>query len=245
MDTAIPLQHITFNGIVDLPFGRGKHLLGNSNRFVDEIVGGWQIAGDGSIISQDFQPVATNFGPTNPVHVYKHGAKITDCRSGVCHPAYDWFNGYLAPAVVPGNGCTGASGLVTGLPSNWAPYQSPIDTACPKDANYNTNNVVVKLTNGSTTTVAYSPGPVSTNPYSHTVLNGPINYTVDLSLFKVFPITERVNLRFNMDAFNALNVQGYTNPNTTDGTEQIAPGVGVASSANTARQVQFTARLTF
>jgi hypothetical protein len=58
-------------------------------------------------------------------------------------------------------------------------------------------------------------------------------------LFKVLPITERVNLRFNMDVFNALNMQGYSNPSTTDGT------ITLTSSANTPRQVQFTARLTF
>jgi hypothetical protein len=66
-----------------------------------------------------------------------------------------------------------------------------------------------------------------------------MNYTIDLSVYKVLPITERVNLRFNMDAFNALNVQGYNNPSTTDGTESLL------SSNNTARQVQLTMRLTF
>jgi len=75
------------------------------------------------------------------------------------------------------------------------------------------------------------------------VLNGPKNYTIDLSLFKVFPITEKTNLRFNIDAFNALNMQGFANPNTTDGTEQYVPQQ--SSSANTPRQVQFTLRLTF
>lgn len=76
-------------------------------------------------------------------------------------------------------------------------------------------------------------------------MNGPINYTVDLSIFKMFPITEKVALRFNLDAFNALNMMGYTNPNGTTGVETIQPGVGVASSANTPRQVQLTLRLQF
>jgi hypothetical protein len=92
--------------------------------------------------------------------------------------------------------------------------------------------------------IAYSPGPQGANPYSKTYLNGPINWTIDLSLFKVFPITEKMNLRFNMDVFNALNMQGYNNPNTTDGTEAVQPN-GVSSSYNTPRQVQFTLRLQF
>jgi hypothetical protein len=50
-------------------------------------------------------------------------------------------------------------------------------------------------------------------------------------------------LRFNFDVFNALNMQGYNNPSGTDGTEAVANQV--ANSANVARQVQLTLRLTF
>lgn len=110
-------------------------------------------------------------------------------------------------------------------------------TAKTSNPDYLTNNVPVTLSNGKTVNVPYSPGPWL-NPYSHTYLKGPFNYTVDLSIFKVFPITETVNLRINMDAFNALNVQGYNNPGS-DGIESLR------SSYNTPRQVQFTARLTF
>ena len=55
----------------------------------------------------------------------------------------------------------------------------------------------------------------------------------------MFPITERVNLRFNMDVFNLLNMQGFNNPSGSDGTENMT------SSYNAARQVQFTLRLNF
>ncbi len=256
VDTETPKQHIQFNGIVDLPFGRGKRFLGNSNRFLDELVGGFQIAGDGNITSQDFAVTATNWGGANPLHVYKHKAPITDCRSGVCYKEYEWFNGYIAPTAVAGSTCAGSlSAVVTGLPSGWAPYQMPIDTTCTAPVNgktvtdtyYGDNEVNITLANGKTSAIAYAPGPatststgaVGENPYSKTILNGPINWTADASFFKVFPITEKVNVRFNMDAFNVFNVQGYNNPNVTDGTESLL------SSYNTARQVQFTLRLTF
>jgi hypothetical protein len=58
-------------------------------------------------------------------------------------------------------------------------------------------------------------------------------------LFKVFSITERVKLRINVDAFNAFNIQGYKNPNTTDGTQSLQ------TSYWTPRQIQLTARVTF
>lgn len=236
VDSAIPKQQIKFNGIVDLPFGRGKQFMGNSNRFTDEVVGGWQVAGDGAINSQDFAITSSNWGPTNPLKVYKHNAKITDCRSGVCRESFEWFNGYIAPTANGNVDCTAK--CVTGLPTGWAPYETPVDNT-PGTTNYGSNNVQVTLLNGNTATVAYSPGPQAANPFSHTYLNGPINWTIDLSLFKVFPITETTNLRFNFDAFNALNMQGYNNPSGTDGTESLL------SSANTPRQVQFTLRLTF
>jgi hypothetical protein len=210
---------------------------------MDELVGGWQIAGDGSIGSQDFAIGSGNFGPTNPIKYYKHGAKFTDCRSGTCVPAYLWFNGYIPPKSISSSGCPGMTAKVlSGLPTDYKPYETPIDNDCTT-SNYATNNVQVALLNGSNPTVGYSPGPYNTNTFSHTVLNGPKNYTIDLSVFKVFPITEKSNLRFNVDAFNALNMQGFANPNTTDGTEQYVPQQ--STSANTPRQVQFTLRLTF
>jgi hypothetical protein len=249
VDTAIPKQHITFSGILDLPFGTGKRFFGNSGRMLNELIGGFQIAGLGSVVSQDFAVNSSYWGPTNPLKLYKHGAPVTDCRSGVCHKAYEWFNGYIAPTAISGNACATTNNLVFGLPSSWAPYSAPSDTNCnkanPANQYYNKDEVAVTLLNGTTVPVAYSPGPAGANPYSHTVLNGPINYNADLSIFKVFPITERVNLRVNMDAFNAFNIQGFTNPNTTDGIQQVEPGSGSASSYNPPRQVQFTMRLSF
>src|SRR5208337_88709 len=70
VDTGIPKHHIQFNGIYDLPFGTGKRLLGNANRWENEIIGGFQIAGSGSVISQDLAVGSGNWGPTNPIHIY-------------------------------------------------------------------------------------------------------------------------------------------------------------------------------
>jgi hypothetical protein len=250
IDTGIPKKHINFNGIYDLPLGKGKKYLGNSGRMMDELVGGWELAGSGSIMSLDFGVGSGNWGPNNPIQVYKHGAKITDCRSGVCHPAREWFNGYIAPSSLPGTavacGASNPAAVVYGLPSSWVPYQSPIDTNCnPKDSNFNSNNVTVNLTNGKTDKQGYGSGSAGTNRYSHTVLNGPMNLSLDMSLFKVFPITEKTSLRMNVDAFNAPNMMGEGNPDGTTGIQQLQPGVGVTSSYLTPRQVQFTLRLTF
>ena len=49
------------------------------------------------------------------------------------------------------------------------------------------------------------------------MLQGPKNFQTDISLYKVFDLTERVKFRFNIDAFNAFNIQGLRNPDTTTG----------------------------
>ncbi len=244
VDTTVPKQHIRFNGIVDLPFGQNKRFLGNVNRWENEIVGGWQVAGVGEVISQDFGVGSGNWGVTHPIHYFKHGLKIADCRS-TCQPAKLWFNGYIDPTA-------GAVGKISGLPAGYS-VNSPTSPAYSSPMNFTGTHGVITSTNNNVTvtgpygTIAnqgYSPGP-GTNPFSHTILNGPYNYNIDLSAFKVFAITEGISLRFNVDAFNAFNIQGYNNPNGTTGEVLYASGGIGAESYWTPRQIQLTARLTF
>lgn len=253
IDSAIPEHHISFNGIVDLPIGRGKMLLGHVNRFVDELVGGYQIAYDGNITSQYFQPSSSNWGGDNPLgtgsmsklHVYKKKYKVTDCSSGTCYSGYLWYNGFISPLLY-NNPCGG--NLISGLPADYTPYQTPINmdpgtitcngsSAKVSNSQYLTNNVPVTLSNGTVVNTGYSPGP-SLNPFVHTFLHGPWDWSSDISLFKVFPIREGTSLRVNVDAFNAFNVQGDVNP-SSNGIMYFR------SSHNTPRQIQLTARLTF
>jgi len=232
-DLAIPVHRLSFNSVVELPLGKGKRFLGNSNRLVDALLGGYQISSVGNLVSQSFQPASGNWGPTSNLEVYKSAVPITDCRSGVCRPGYQWFNGYIAPNLInnPNRG-------VTGLPQNYTPYQTPINNT-PGAPNFGTNNVLVPLKNGTSVLTGYSPGPAGANPFSKATVLGPFNYLADVSLYKVFSITERVKFRLNVDAFNAFNIQGRVNPNTTDGTESLQ------NSFWTPRQVQFSGRLTF
>jgi len=249
IDTAIPEHRINFNGIVDLPIGRGKRFFGGANRFVNELTGGYQIAGSGRVVSEYFGVSSSNWGPTNPLKVYNKKYKIQDCSSGVCHPGYQWFNGFINPLSI-NNPC--GPNLYSGIPASNVSFQTPINmdpgtVTCtgsngttPKagNPNYLTNIVQVPLANGTSSPVAYSPGP-GLNPFSKSVLHGPYNWTADMSLFKVFPITEKVFFRVNVDPFNVFNVQGYNNPNSSTGVQNFL------YSHNTPRQLQLTARLTF
>ncbi|HEV2486051.1 MAG TPA: carboxypeptidase-like regulatory domain-containing protein [Terracidiphilus sp.] len=241
VDSEFPRQQLGFNGIVDLPLGRGKKFLGHVNRFEDELIGGYQIAFDGSGVTQYFSPNAGNWGGDNPagtgtvapIQVYKKGHKIVDCNSGTCLNGYLWFNGYFTAKQLS---------KVSGLPSGYQPYQTPINVGTINGTDNNKVNVTMNA--GPPSSVTFSPGP-SLNRFSKTVLLGPVVWSSDVSIFKVFPITERVNFRVNFDAFNAFNIQGLKTPNTTTGETFYTPGGVGASSYNQARQMQLSARLTF
>jgi hypothetical protein len=247
-------QSIQVNGIVDLPVGRGKKFLGHSSRLVDELIGGYQIAWNGSIFQNWMSVTSANWGGTNPtgmgsiskIKVFKHKYKVTDCSSGVCKPGYLWYNGFISPVLLT-NPCTGTH-EISGVPSSYQAYQTPINMdpgayTCTKgvfkagNAQYLNNNVPVTLANGSTAEVAYSPGP-ATNPFSKTYLPSPWFWSADASLFKVFPIHDKINFRINVDAFNVFNVQGDNTPNS-NGIQYLN------TSHNTPRQIQLSARLTF
>jgi hypothetical protein len=131
VDTYDPHQRVQFNGIYGLPFGKGKQLLGGVNKLMDELVGGWQIAGAGTFTVSYFPITTTYWGPTSPLHVYKKSAPLTDCRSGNCVKAYEWWNGYIAPTTNSANVCGGGlTATVSGLPSGWQPYAEPMDVSC-------------------------------------------------------------------------------------------------------------------
>ena len=253
LDNSVPVHHIKFNGIYDLPVGRGKRFLSNSPRWLNEIIGGFQIAGNGDVVSQRFQPGEGNWGPTNPLKLYKKSKPVTDCSSGVCYQNYLWWNGYIAPqlnptdpnydATQPSTGTKAACGsktpatCITGVPASYHAFQTTSHDV-PSDVNYNTDKVQVGLLDGTSATQAYDAGPASANYTSRTYLAGPYNYNVNLSIFKVFPIKQAMFLRLNLDAFNALNMPGEKNPGA-NGIE------GFLNNYDTARQLQLTARFTF
>jgi len=254
VDSTFGPQSISWNGVIDLPVGRGKRFVGKANRLLNEIIGGYQLAYNGSAWLNWMSVNSGNWGGANPVNtgstdkikIYKHKHKVTDCSSGVCYPGYLWYNGFISP-VLRNNPCTGTS-QISGLPSDYQPYQTPINmdpggytctngTFKANNPHYLDNQVPVKLTNGTTVYTGYSPGP-STNAFSHTFLRTPWFWTTDISIFKVFPIKDGVGLRVNVDAFNAFNVQGDNAPNS-NGIQYFT------SSHNTPRQLQLSMRLNF
>jgi hypothetical protein len=79
------------------------------------------------------------------------------------------------------------------------------------------------------------------------VLRGPGLASVDLSLVKSTPITEKVNMQFRTEIFNAFNHTnlGTPNPIVFSG-GGIGPSAGlITTTATTARQIQFALKIVF
>ena len=88
----------------------------------------------------------------------------------------------------------------------------------------------------------------------HTAISGAACYTgpgladLDMSLFKKIAITERMNLQFRAEFFNALNHANFGTPERDRilGRHRSAPSAGlITSTATTSRQIQFGLKLMF
>jgi len=66
---------------------------------------------------------------------------------------------------------------------------------------------------------------------------------MDASLFKIFPLYERLKLEFRLEAFNVTNTTWFGPPGTTVATSSF--GVITPSEVNDARYAQVAARLIF
>jgi hypothetical protein len=244
-DTGIPKHRVNWNFLVDLPFGRGKSLGRNANRLLNTIIGGWQVAGNGTLTSRYFQLPTGNWGAYNGVEVYDKKYPIEDCRSGVCYDGWLYWNGYIpANRINSTDPRTGRPNGVMGVPDSYRPFQSPMipipqDGGSAGDPNfgfYDTNTVYVPLKNGTLQRTSYDTG---LHPLQNQYFMGPMVWNMAASAFKTIPITERVFLRMNADFLdNVFNMPGTTMPG----------GDGIILNRNSAvspRVLQLTMRLTW
>jgi hypothetical protein len=243
-DTEIPKHRMHWNWIADLPFGRGKWIGKNAGGVLDRFIGGWQIAGFGTVRSNYFSLSTNNWGTIGNVEVYGTKYPIEDCRSGQCIPGYLWHNGYIPANRINSYDAQGRPNGVMGVPDSYRPASTPIipipkdggSPADPQFAFYDSNTVYVPLKNGSVQRVSMDTG---LHPWRNQIATGPRSWGLDASLFKAVRITERVSARFNADFFNVLNTPGTPQPDSDSGL------VSLQNSANDARQLQLTLRVTW
>ncbi len=253
-DLGIPKHRWRWNFSYDLPFGRRQHFAKNVNTFVNAVIGGWKLAGSGTIVSTWFSLPTNNWGTFNDLQVYGKKYRITDCRATPatatnpkderCFEGYLFFNGYISERFINSKNAAGLRNGVYGLPADYKPVQSPVNpwpkggqTGEPGSTLWDTNTVTLTLKNGARQQVTPDTG---LHPFRNQSRLGPYNWTQDASMLKFFNVTERVRLRLNFDVFNLFNTQGLNVPGT-DGIASLQSSYG--GFGMRPRQVQVNARL--
>jgi hypothetical protein len=87
-----------------------------------------------------------------------------------------------------------------------------------------------------------TPAPYTYGNAGRNTLLGPGRTNFDTSLFKTFPIHERMVLQFRVEAFNVFNHPQFGYPNQTIGNSQVGQ---ITSIVGNARNLQASLRLQF
>ncbi len=74
------------------------------------------------------------------------------------------------------------------------------------------------------------------------LLHGPGLFNIDYSLFKSFPIKERLKLQFRAELFNIFNHPNFNNPASSFGTASFG---NITSTSTNNREIQFGLKLMF
>jgi hypothetical protein len=244
-DIDIPKHRTNWNWIVDLPFGRGKKWMAGANGLVNRVVGGWQIAGQGSITSTWWSLPTANWAFPNPLEIYGTKYPVQDCRSGVCYDGYLYYNGYIPANRINSVDAQGRPNGVMGVPDNYKPAHSPLfptpknggSTADPNYPYYESNTIWIPMKDGSLQRTTADTG---LHPWRNQFFSGLNNWFQSASLFKTIPVNESMFFRLTIDFFNVFNMPGI--PKTPNNSTGI---IDAQTSGNGARSLQFGLRLTW
>jgi hypothetical protein len=222
--TNVPPHQFTWNGIYDLPFGKGKKWAGSANKLADAVIGGWQLAGLGTRRSGYWTGIGSN------LYLFGNPSLSSDKRLELTFGGRRqllWWAGDFNPALASGVDQSALQKLVPADRSQRLAH--PLGTAFDNRLPQTLSNGTVRLT-GITETVNWN---------SRAFFLGPSAFSSDISLFKNFALTEQVKLRFTADFFNAFNHPVNNAPNATTGL------VDLSVQGNEPRIIQFSLRLSW
>ena len=157
-----------------------------------------------------------------------------------------WLSSGLASTVIGGWRMNGILTLMTGTPLNFS--ASGNDLKAPGNSQTPNQIAPITLPKGiavgnewfSRASFANPVGPVFGN-LGRNPMSGPGFYNLDLSLFKIFAITERFKMEVRAETFSLTNTPQFNNPNTALGNANF----GFITGAGGGRQMQLGAKLSF
>ena len=223
--TTIPIHRITYNGIYDLPFGRGKHFGRNVSGALDNVIGGWQLATIGTWFSGTWMGVNTGLVQTGSTRIPANKRPTLTLNIQGSTALYrEWFAGNYNYA-----NAKAVSGTLV------APAVRQAGPNCSGAFN---GQLAVTLSDGSCYNAPFS-GIYNTDPRANII--GPGGWNDDFSLYKHFKIGERLDMRFAGDFFNFFNHPVDNPPNTSNGLQDLRS----QAAAFPSRQIQLSLRLQF
>ena len=220
----MPPHLISWNGVYELPFGRGKHFGHNVSKGLNELLGGWQVAFIGTWRSGFWMGVNGS--------EYLFGNPSLDASQRLTMDIFGrkqllYFKGDFTPTAATNVDLTKLEALI--------PVDRSQRVLRPLGTDFS-NRLPFKLANGQVVSTSITDN-LSWN--SRNFFVGPRSWNADATIFKYFGITEKAKLRLAGDFFNFLNHPNNLNPNTTTGL------INLSQQANDPRIIQLGARIEF
>jgi hypothetical protein len=184
-------QRLTFNGLYELPFGKGRQFL-NDNAVADAIVGGWSANAMFTAQSGNFMTIGTN------------GISAPD---NLGNRALQTGNPYAGGGSAPSNNSSISCPTSVKNAAHWfnpCAFENPWNAAATGDH---------PLAAGS-----YVTDPTSILGYiggRRNQIAGPGFERVNMSIFKSFTLYHEHKLDFRTDIFNLFNTPALGNPDDT------------------------------
>jgi hypothetical protein len=227
----IPPHNVTFNGIYDLPFGKGKYFARNASAPLNYLIGGWQVTTIGVWHSGLWMGV--NPGLVQPSNIrIPAGQRATLTVSGSQDKYRQWFAGITPAGATTISGTLVAPVVREAGPNCEGQYVGQLAVPLP---------VANETANGGQTCYD-APFGGFYNPAPRNNIIGPGAWDDDFSLYKHFKIGERFDMRFAADFFNFTNHPNDNPPNSSSGLQDISKQ---NTNLNSPRQIQLSLRVEF
>jgi hypothetical protein len=234
----VPPQRITWNGIYELPFGKGKHFASHVSGPLNQVVGGWQVAFLGTWSGGNWIGVnqGGGFQPNNSEYLFGNAALDPSQRLKLTIFGKNqqlWFKGDFNP--------TSATNVNLSQLEQLVPVDRSQRTLRPLGSDFS-NRLPFRLANGTVRPTSITD-LFTWNPQNFMLSPG--NWNEDLSIFKYFNIVERVKVRFAGDFFNLFNHPVDYLSSATQDLNKNTGLLDLSRQVNDPRIIQFSLRLEF
>lgn len=230
-----------FNGLYELPFGKGKTFL-NQGGVIDRIFGGFQFSSIVNISSG--VPVSITDGRAT-LNRAARSATQPGTSSLDAHQIQDLFGTFRTPNGVfiinPSVLFATASNSATGQTMSGFDLNQALPPGFVLTSVRGANPVGTAPFAGQ---VFFPNAPGSTGNLQRNFLNGPIYVNWDAGLIKNIRITENSRLQLRAEAFNVLNRANFVTGNLDVGSTSFGR-ITASTNAYSPRLMQFGARFEF